>query len=197
MIYTICGILTILIVSQVYLFYLINKGKAEGKVDMKPGEIKLRNIPKDIQYEDVEPDFKTTYDVLETIRIEEWKLTYINVLYDQYTLSFISNCSNIEVMCCIREQGRLDGGPGVRFSYLRIKDKAEDKQISLSYTSPEFIKNDVIIFMWDYIIDYYDKRNNERIEYNKGVIRTVSSKLKTLRRSEKLEKILKNKIQNE
>ncbi len=51
--------------------------------------------------------------------------------------------------------------------------------------------------MWDYIIDYYDKINNERIEYNKGVIRTISSKLKTLRRSEKLEKILKNKIQNE
>lgn len=186
------ALLSILFISQCYSFYLINKGKNKVEKDtndIKVGKLNLRNIPKEIKYEDVEPDFKTTYDVLETIKLEGWKLD-LTKSYDDHNLIFTSNCTNIEVMCRLRKD-ILSNDDNIRFSYFRILDKKDSKQISISYDSPDFIKNDLIIFMWDYVLEHYDKKNDERREYSVSSIKSISSKLKTLRRSEKLDKILK------
>lgn len=181
-------LISLLFIFQCYLLYLIKSKPEKSTTDIKVGKLSLRNIPKEIKYEDVESNFKTTYDVLETIRLEDWKVD-ITQSYDDYNLIFNSNCSNIEVMCRIRTSTLRENE--IHFSYFRILDKKEKSQISVSYDSADFIKNDIITFMWEYILEYHDNKNLERKSYSENAIKSISSKLKTIRRSEKLDKILK------
>ena len=64
---------------------------------------------------------------------------------------------------------------------------------SISIGNESKIANDVIIFLWDYIIEYHQNENEESRIYYQSTIDDISSRLKTLRRSEKLNNILENK----
>jgi hypothetical protein len=61
---------------------------------------------------------------------------------------------------------------------------------SISIDDKSKIANDIIIFLWDYIIEYHQNENEETRIYYQSTIDDISSKLKTLRRSEKLNNIL-------
>jgi len=52
------------------------------------------------------------------------------------------------------------------------------------------IKNDIIIFLWDYILEYHENKRAESKVYYESGIEKISSNLKTLNRSRKLEEIL-------
>ena len=60
----------------------------------------------------------------------------------------------------------------------------------ISVDNESKISNDVIIFLWDYIIEYHQNENEETRKHYQSTIDDISSKLKTLRRSEKLNNIL-------
>jgi hypothetical protein len=62
---------------------------------------------------------------------------------------------------------------------------------TISIDNESKISNDVIVFLWDYIIEYHQNENEETKNYYQATIDDISSKLKTLRRSEKLNNILK------
>ena len=61
---------------------------------------------------------------------------------------------------------------------------------TISIDNDSKISNDVIIFLWDYIIEYHQNENEETRNYYQSIIDDISSKLKTLRRSERLNNIL-------
>ena len=52
------------------------------------------------------------------------------------------------------------------------------------------IKDDVLSFIWSYIHEYHENENEETRNHYQSVIDDISSKLKTLRRSERLNNIL-------
>ena len=75
MIYTLIALLGI---SQMVMFYLLYSIYSTKKLEKKyknipNGSIILEPIPKTLKYKDVEPDYKTIYDVIESAISENWK----------------------------------------------------------------------------------------------------------------------------
>jgi hypothetical protein len=171
-------IVSLLLISQLYIFYLL---KTKRKVKEVDDRLFLKEIPKGVEYNDIEEDYKTIFSVLESIKLEDWELK-IEIDYKCYDLEFISN-SNITVSSRVR----VDSDNNIRLVWFRIRSEAG----AISIDNNDKIKNDVLNFLWDYIIEYYNNRNDKNTKYYNEVIKSISSKLKTLNRDNKLKNILK------
>ena len=88
----------------------------------------------------------------------------------------------------IRIRSRLRDNGQMYLSSFSILNTGIGGTISIDNDSK--ISNDVIIFLWDYIIEYHQNENEETRNYYQSIIDDISSKLKTLRRSETLKNIL-------
>jgi hypothetical protein len=128
---------------------------------------------------------------MESVKLESWKVEVeadISHHSKTWTINFESN-TGIRIRSRVRDSGEMylsaftiltgERGPVVRghSGSISIDDKSK-------------ISNDVIIFLWDYIIEHHQNENEETRIYYQSTIDDISSKLKTLRRSEKLNNIL-------
>jgi len=178
-------IITILAISQIVTFYLIFK-RIKPKI-IKPDGIVLKPIPKEYNYEEIDPDHNTVYDVLKSIKLEEWK-PEIDEEFSignskDYSVKFQSHDSKVRVrsrMCFYN-----DSDNDMYFSfYINSKD------ISIKIDEKSIIRDDIILFLWDYIIEYHEnKRSVSKTYYDNG-IKNITSNLKALNRSKKLNSIL-------
>jgi len=181
-------ILTILAISQGVSFYFIfNKIKPI----IEPNGILLKPIPDSIKYRDVDPKFNLIRDVLESIKLEDWKvvvkpdITWNSKAYD---VTISSHSGDVNLRSKIRIGPLSEGEPflsafhisttGINSSSISI-DKDKDSIV------PEIIE-----FLWDYIIKYHDDENNQSIGRYREAIDEITSKLKALSRSRKLNQIL-------
>jgi len=179
----------LLTISQIVSFYLIfNKIKPIFKP--KTEGIILKMIPDKPTYESLDPENKLVYDIMESVKLENWKVEVeadISHHSKTWTINFESN-TGIRIRSRVRNSGEmylssftvLNGERGFKHSHsgsISIDDKSK-------------ISNDVIIFLWDYIIEYHQNENEESRKYYQSTIDDISSKLKTLRRSERLNNIL-------
>lgn len=175
-------IITLLIISQIVSFYLIIK-RLNPQI-IKPKGIVLKPLPKSAIYEDVEPNFNIVYDVLKTIKIEGWKVEFEDdfQLHGQhYKLNFVSHDGSINV----RSRIRIDDDADISYLSFTINGGC---QIKIDKGSS--IKNDIILFLWDYVVEYHQNKYNDSVKYYEDGIKKISSKLKTLNRSRKLDEIL-------
>ena len=179
-------LLTILLVSQVVSFYLIFN-KIKPIIRPKPQGIFLKEIPNKPTYEDLDKDHKLVYDIMESVKLEKWKLE----ITPDISYSSSSWEVNFESQTGIRIRSRLrkrEGGtsPGLYLSSFRVYvDKG-----SVFIDDGSKIENDVISFLWDYVVKYHENENEEIRIYYQDTIDDISSKLKTLKRSERLNNIL-------
>ena len=90
----------------------------------------------------------------------------------------------------IRIRARIRANDGL-IPYLSIFTIQNVGNGSISVDRDSKIKNDIVTFLWDYIIEYYENENESKRLYIQSTIDNISSKLKSLRRSEKLNEILK------
>jgi hypothetical protein len=178
----------LLTISQIVSFYLIFN-KAKPTIKPKTEGIILKVIPDKPTYENLDPENKLVYDIMESAKLEAWKVEVeadISHHSKTWTLNFESPTG-------IRIRSRLrDSSEVIYLSTFTILvgERGYTHSGSISISNESKIANDVIIFLWDYIIEYHQNENEESRIYYQSTIDAISSKLKTLRRSEKLNNIL-------
>jgi hypothetical protein len=75
-------IITLLVISQIITFIIIFK-RIKPTV-IKPNGILLKPISVDLNYEDLDPDFNTVFDVLESIKLEGWELEFEKEIFCRF-----------------------------------------------------------------------------------------------------------------
>jgi len=175
----------LLTISQIVSFFLIFN-KIKPFIKSKPEGIVLKVIPDKPSYESLDPSHKLVYDVMESAKLENWKVEVeadISIGGKTWEVNFESSTG-------IRIRSRLrDRSSEIYLSnFTIINSGIGGGNISVDNNSK--ISNDVIIFIWDYIIEYHQNENEETRLYYQSIINDISTKLKTLRRSEKLNNIL-------
>lgn len=145
------------------------------------GVITLEKIPNKISYSDVEPDWKTFYDFMENIKLEGWKAE-IRIDRDScWVVNLISHDQKSSMSVRLR-----DYGDGIFLSNCNIRAGGT----SLVASREDKIAKDIILFVWDYVIEHYKNINQESIDSYKSSINRISAELKTLNRSQRLNNIL-------
>jgi hypothetical protein len=179
--------ITLLSISQIVSFYLIFN-KIKPIIKNKPEGVFLKSIPERPTYESVDPNHKLIYDVMESVKLENWKVDIeADVSYHSKTWQVnFESPTGIRIRSRIRSYNLSDNDV-ILGSFTILSDKGS--RISIDDKSK--ISNDVLIFIWGYILEYYQNENDESRIYFESTINYISSKLKTLRRSEKLNDILK------
>lgn len=184
-------IFLLLVISQVFTFikilsYSKSKKESDDVIEKYKGVTTLAKIPERIHYKDVEPDWKTFYDFMENIKLEGWKaeITEDQLRIDRdscWVVTLDSHDGNSTMTARLR-----DYGDGVFLSNCNIRAGGT----SLSVGREDEIAKDIILFMWDYIIEHYQNINKESIDSYKSSIDRISAELKTLNRSKRLNNIL-------
>ena len=173
----------LLTISQIVGFYLIFN-KVKPIIKPKTEGIILKVIPDKPTYESLDPENKLVYDIMESVKLESWKVEVeadISHHSKTWTINFESNTG-------IRIRSRVRDSSEIYLSAFTIINSGIGGRVSVDNESK--ISNDVIIFLWDYIIEYHQNENEETRKHYQSTIDDISSKLKTLRRSEKLNNIL-------
>jgi hypothetical protein len=179
-------LITLLTISQIISFYLIFN-KIKPVVKTKPEGIVLKPIPAGPTYESVDPEYKLVYDVMKSVKLENWKVEIEEDLSysSKHWVLKIESPNGILIRSRLRnlnDEMNLASFYITRFQGGSINMKSFDSKIT----------NDVIIFLWDYVIEFHENKNEEDKAYYQRTIDEISSKLKTLRRSEKLNNILES-----
>jgi hypothetical protein len=178
----------LLTISQIIGFYLIFN-KIKPIVKSKTEGIILKVIPDKPTYESLDPKHKLIYDVMESVKLESWKVEVesdISHHLKSWTISFESSTG-----VRIRSRLRYDN-LGIYLSSFTVLngDRGFNHHGSISIDNESKIASDVIIFLWDYVVEYHLNENEKTRKYYQSTIDNISSKLKILRRSEKLNSIL-------
>ena len=174
----------LLTISQIVSFYLIFN-KIKPIIKPKTEGIILKVIPDKPTYENLDPKHKLVYDIMESVKLENWKVEVeadISHHSKTWTINFESP-TGIHIRSRVRDSSEI-----IYLSGFTIINSGIGGRISVDNESK--ISNDVIIFLWDYIIEYHQNENEETRKHYQSTIDDISSKLKTLRRSEKLNNIL-------
>jgi len=177
-------IITLLAISQIVSFYLIIK-RLKPKV-IKPDGIVLKPLKKIATYEDVDPNHDLVYEVLETIKIDGWDLELepdISSLTDRTSFRLVFTSKDYKTIL----RSRITKFSGeMRLGQFFIAGPKGG--ISIDDKSP--IKNDLILFLWDYVVEYYEEKYKEDKVIFENTISGIRKSLTTLRRSERLNNIL-------
>jgi hypothetical protein len=179
----------LLAISQIIGFYLI-LNKIKPIIKPKSEGIILKVIPDKPTYESLDPENKLVYDVMESVKLEDWKVEVdsdISHHLKTWTLNFESTTG-----VRIRSRLRYDS-LGICLSSFTVLNGGGgfNHHGSISIDNESKIASDVIIFLWDYVVEYHLNENEKVRKYYQSTIDNIASKLKTLRRSEKLNNILK------
>ena len=185
-------ILLLLIISQIYtltkiISYSKSKKESDAIIEKYKGVTTLAKIPERIYYKDVEPDWQTFYNFMENIKLEGWKADVtqdsMRVSSDScWIVSLISHDQNSSMTARLR-----DYGDGVFLASCNIRGGGGT---SLSVSREDKIANDIVLFIWDYVVKHYEDENNESISSYKDSINRINDQLKTLNRSKRLNNIL-------
>jgi hypothetical protein len=172
----------LLTISQSICFFFLFKNKRVIKEE-KDNPLTLKPIPKQIGFEDVQPNYKLLYNVLETIKFYKINKDLIGDKSYLYDINIYSNYG-LSISSRIRTHGDVPS-----LSWFRIA-KESTPTTTLTFNNTDSVKNDIIIFVWDYIIKYHESLNDDDIDKYSNTIDIISNELKTLKRNERLDKIL-------
>lgn len=191
-------IITLLIISQIFTFYLLWKKsptvqpKVTSKEESK--DIILKPIPKPIRVDEVEGFESTIKDILLSAKNENWKstikLNHYNISSDDYyEISIVSNGVepiSIDALVDICN-GHVVDRP---FDNIRLGRFWIKKSGSFTTVENTSLKNDLIVFLWDYIIEDEMKKNRREYARFKENFETLRGGLKSLNRDRKLDELL-------
>jgi len=189
-------IITLLLISQIYSFYLISKKSPTVEIPVEPkketNDIILKPIPKAPVVDEVEGFEETIKDVLISAKNENWKSTIKLNYYtigtdDYYEISIVSN--DVEPIS-------IDALVGIGnervFNNIILGRFWIKKSGSTICVEDTYLKNDLIVFIWDYILEDEMKKNKLHYARYKENFQTLRKGLKSLNRERKINEILDN-----
>ena len=187
-------LIALIILSQIFIFYKLFKPKGKS---IPVDSIILTPIPKKIFYGDIDKDHSTVYDVMESAKREDWEFE-VEADLSKWSITIKSNYGLV-INSRIRESYV---NKNIELSVLRISFLGPDSS-GVNISSPistishsifiyndSVIKNDIILFLWSYVIKHHNNINEDETKKIKKDIEFLSSKLKTLNRSRRLDEIL-------
>jgi hypothetical protein len=177
-----------LLISQVYLFH-IYKDKIKKYVEIKPDSVILKPIPKSVETTDVEGFEELIRDLLISVKEEEWPCEFLNSSIwarDGYEMKITSLDNSLTISVVIRVSGYSSQTARlIRFS---IK-KGDNSYISVPTDSG--ICNDLLIFLWDFVLDKHTKENKHTYDIYRKSFDDIRKSLKSLNRNRILAELLK------
>lgn len=181
-------IITLLIISQIYSFYLISKKKSpvvETKKETK--DIILKPIPKPIEVDEVEGFEEIIKDILLTAKNENWKST---IKLNHYNISSDDYYYTIDISSNDDEPISIDALVSIDIDNIRLGRFWIKKSGSFTTVENTSLKNDLLVFIWDYILEDEMKKNQRQYDRFKENFETLRGGLKSLNRERKINELL-------
>lgn len=182
--------LGILIVSQIHLYSIIKKSEKQPKIEK--GSIILKPLPEKVDTDLVEGAEEMLVEVLESVKLEGWTVDITdNSIYsgEAYNINIKSHNGDIIIDSVIRYRSYLINDFEARLIRFRILTDDINGIKSYSFAESKY-KNDIIVFLWDFILEKHLEENRIEVENYKYTINTIRKKLVGLRRSEILNQLL-------
>jgi hypothetical protein len=182
--------LVILIVSQIHLYSIIKKSQKQPKIEK--GSIILKPLPEKVDTDLVEGAEEMLVEVLESVKLEGWKVDITdNSIYsgEAYNINIKSHNGDIIIDSVIRYRSYLINDFEARLIRFRILTDDINGIKSYSFAESKY-KNDIIVFLWDFILEKHLEENRIEVENYKYTINTIRKKLVGLRRNEILNQLL-------
>ncbi len=182
--------LGILIVSQINLYSIIKKSQKQPKIEK--GSIILKPLPEKVDTDLVEGAEEMLVEVLESVKLEGWIVDITdNSIYsgEAYNINIKSHNGDIIIDSVIRYRSYLINDFEARLIRFRILTDDINGIKSYSFAESKY-KNDIIVFLWDFILEKHLEENRIEVENYKYTINTIRKKLVGLRRNEILNQLL-------
>ena len=182
-------ILGLLVVSQIHLYSII-KSQKEPKIEK--GSIILKPLPDKVDIDLVEGAEEMLAEVLESVKLEGWIVDITDNSIDSgeaYNINIKSHNEDIIIESTIRYRSYLHDDFEARLIRFRILTDDINGIKSYSFADSKY-KNDIIVFLWDFILEKHLEENRIEIENCKSIINKIRKKLTGLRRSERLNQLL-------
>jgi len=183
-------VLGLLVVSQIHLYSIIKRGEKEPKIEK--GSIILKPLPDKVDSDLVEGAEEMLSEVIESVKLEGWKVDIKeSSLFrgEAYDIIIKSPNDVVVIDSVFRYKSRYTTDFGIRL--LRFKISTNDISDVKSYSfSDSKYGNDIIVFLWDFILEKHLEDNRIEIENYKSTINEIRKKLTGLRRSERLNQLL-------
>lgn len=185
-------IFLILILSQIYLFYIHFSKKKVDSDKINKDSIVLKPIPKDFGIDQVEGFEDTVRDVLVSAKNENWKCTIIKdeeYYYTNYDLTILSEgVEPIEISALVRIE---NSDNAIDLGRFWIK-----KNGSFITVEDTYLENDLLVFLWDFILEYEVNNRSNKYSIYKENFEDIRKSLKNLyierNREKKLDELLDN-----
>ena len=190
MIWILVIVLVLLVVSQIHLYSII-KSQKEPKIEK--GSIILKPLPDKVDSDLVEGVEEMLSEVLESVKLEGWQVDIKESSFfrgEAYDIIIKSHNDDVVIDSVVRYKSRYsstDFDPSLLRFKISTNDISGDK--SYSFIDSKY-KNDIIVFLWDFILEKHLEDNRIEIENYKSIINTIRKKLTGLRRSERLNQLL-------
>ena len=183
-------VLGLLVVSQIHLYSII-KSQKEPKIEK--GSIILKPLPDKVDSDLVEGAEEMLSEVLESVKLEGWQVDIKESSFfrgEAYDIIIKSHNDDVVIDSVVRYKSRYSS-TDFDIRLLRFKISTYDISGDKSYSFADSkYKNDIIVFLWDFILEKHLEDNRIEIENYKSIINTIRKKLTGLRRSERLNQLL-------
>ena len=183
-------VLVLLVVSQIHLYSII-KSQKEPKIEK--GSIILKPLPDKVDSDLVEGVEEMLSEVLESVKLEGWQVDIKESSFfrgEAYDIIIKSHNDDVVIDSVVRYKSRYSS-TDFDITLLRFKISTNDISGTKSYSFTDSkYKNDIIVFLWDFILEKHLEDNRIEIENYKSIINTIRKKLTGLRRSERLNQLL-------
>ena len=183
-------VLVLLVVSQIHLYSII-KSQKEPKIEK--GSIILKPLPDKVDSDLVEGVEEMLSEVIESVKLEGWEVDIKESSFfrgEAYDIIIKSHNDDVVIDSVVRYKSRYSSTDfDIRLLRFKISTNDISGIKSYSFTDSKY-KNDIIVFLWDFILEKHLEDNRIEIKNYKSIINTIRKKLTGLRRSERLNQLL-------
>lgn len=180
----------ILISMVVFLGYNVYKlnGRIEKNKEFEDVGIILPKLKERIEIKDVDKGYQLLKDVIESAKIENWECEIIRSLSDRYEIKVTSNKKDLmfATSLLIFDSGGYSVG---NFQLKNLENGVMTGSVSYDIDKKYEIYGIVVKYIWDKISEKRDSDNESHRIHYQGMIDKFNSKLTTLNRERKLNKL--------
>jgi len=185
---------TIIIIQTIafsYLIFKISKRDKQKLLDEIKIDYTLFKNPVGVpDYNVVDPDYELLKNVIDSVKLECWKVIKLEKDHDCYDIELINSNKSLKIKCRIRD--RYDVLYISWFHIFKMVDDLNHSHVRTFDDKDIKAKWMILNFIWDYVLNYHQEIYDKHIEYYFECKWVIQKELKTLNRDKQLVKLLEN-----